>query len=186
VHNRPRPCAHALEQLQCVVTADDEPSRIRAWYALRMSAPAASTLADNVRQLRAARALTQAQVAKSAGVPRATWAHLESGAGNPTLAVLTRVAAALQVSLEELVAPPERMELPPRARMTGTPHQAGTREYLTCEAGTLILAAGGQRWVLTAGEVVVFRGDQPHSYHNETMHTAVGYSAVVLGVATAE
>src|SRR2546425_1099373 len=35
------------------------------------------------------------------GVPRATWANLETGGGNPTLAVLHRVAQALQVPLDE-------------------------------------------------------------------------------------
>jgi quercetin dioxygenase-like cupin family protein len=40
-------------------------------------------------------------------VPRPTWAHLESGAGNPTLAVLVKVAAALQLRVEELIGPPK-------------------------------------------------------------------------------
>ena len=43
-----------------------------------------------------------------AGIPRATWANLESGAANPTLAVLIKVAQALQVRLEELIEPPRR------------------------------------------------------------------------------
>ncbi|MGZ3477009.1 MAG: helix-turn-helix domain-containing protein, partial [Polyangiales bacterium] len=64
-------------------------------------------LAQNLRQLRLARGLTQEQLAKVSGVPRPTWAHLESGAGNPTLAVLMRVAGALQVSIEELISPPK-------------------------------------------------------------------------------
>jgi transcriptional regulator with XRE-family HTH domain len=176
-------------------------------------------LAKNVRALRVARGLTQAQLAKLADVPRATWTHLESGAANPTLSVLMRVAAALQVSLEELVSPPratakrfsrdelpvrrrgavsvrkllpdplpgleiERMELPPGARMTGTPHRAGTREYLTCESGVIALAASGERFLVEAGDVVVFRGDQPHSYHNEARHPAVGYSVVCIAPAS--
>lgn len=66
----------------------------------------ADRLARNIKQLRLARGLTQAQMAKTSGLPRATWTHLESGAGNPTLSVLHRVAMALQLSLEELVAPP--------------------------------------------------------------------------------
>jgi transcriptional regulator with XRE-family HTH domain len=66
----------------------------------------AVNLANNMRQLREARGLTQQQVAKRAGVPRPTWANLESGGANPTLAVLVRVASALSVSLEELVGPP--------------------------------------------------------------------------------
>jgi XRE family transcriptional regulator, regulator of sulfur utilization len=181
-----------------------------------MDAPDLSDrLARNVRTLREARGVTQAQLARLAGIPRATWAHLESGAGNPTLAVLQRAAATLQVSLEELVAPPrasarhypreslpvrqrgpgfvrrllpdplpgmefDRMELPPRARLTGVPHTPGTREYLVCESGQLALVASGERFLLAPGDVVVFRGDQKHSYENTGTRVAVGYSVVVL------
>lgn len=45
-------------------------------------------------------------MAKLSRLPRATWANLESGAANPTLSVLHRVAGALGVSLEELIATP--------------------------------------------------------------------------------
>ena len=132
-------------------------------------------LADNIKAIREARGLSQQQIAKAAGIPRATWTHLESGAANPTLAVLIKVANALQVRLDELLAAPrrparhlraselplrqrgqvtvrkllpeslpgldlERMALPPGARMVGVPHTPGTREYLTCERGTVELA----------------------------------------------
>src|SRR6185369_16823891 len=63
-----------------------------------------SRLARNVRELRLARGFTQEQMAKLAGVPRATWSNLESGSGNPTLTVLHAVCNAFQVSLEEIVA----------------------------------------------------------------------------------
>src|SRR5262249_45618835 len=66
----------------------------------------ATQLGKNVNQLREARGMTQEQIAKLAGVPRATWAHLESGGANPTLAVLHRAAQALQVSIEELISSP--------------------------------------------------------------------------------
>src|SRR5437868_498067 len=66
----------------------------------------ASRLGRNVRILREGRSLTQAQMAKIAGVPRATWANMESGAANPTLAVLDRIATAFQVTIEELIAAP--------------------------------------------------------------------------------
>ena len=169
----------------------------------------------NVKALRVARSLTQAQLSKLAGLPRATWANLESGDCNPTIGVLLKVSAALQVSIEELISPPrasarhyarselvtktrgtvvvrkllpdplpglemDRMELPPRGRMTGVPHRAGTREYLTCETGEIVLVASGERWTLKPGDVVVFRGDQPHSYHNDGGKTAVGYSVVAI------
>ena len=66
----------------------------------------AGRLGANVRSLREARGLTQARIAELAGVPRPTWATLESGAANPTLAVMIKVANALQVRLEELIGPP--------------------------------------------------------------------------------
>ena len=175
----------------------------------------AGWLARNLKGLREARGATQVQLAKLAGIPRATWAHLESGASNPTLTVLHRVASALQVTLEELVARPrasarlyplaslpvrqrgagllrkllpdplpgmefDRMELPARVRITGVPHTPGTREYLACEAGQLALVASGERFLLQVGDVVVFRGDQKHSYENPGERTAVGYSVVLL------
>jgi len=172
-------------------------------------------LAHNVRTLREARGLTQQQMSKSSGLPRATWANLESGGANPTLTVLSKVAEALSVPFEELLMLPtpaathypkgtlpirekpgiivrsllphrvpnmvlERMELEAGARMSGTPHSAGTREYLACERGKLELTASGERFVLDPGDVVVFRGDQRHGYANVGAGLATGYSVVVL------
>ncbi len=176
---------------------------------------AAEHLAANLKQLREARGLTQLQVAGAAETPRATIANLESGASNPTLSVLLRVAAALGVGLDELTAPPrslarkyaaaelptqrrgkvtvrkllpdplpglelERLEFGPGAVMSGVPHTAGTREYLTCESGAIELAAAGERWTLAAGDVVVFRGDQKHGYRNVGRKTAVAYSVITM------
>jgi transcriptional regulator with XRE-family HTH domain len=45
-------------------------------------------------------------MAQLSGMPRPTWASLESGSANPTLSVLSRAAAALQVSIEELIGAP--------------------------------------------------------------------------------
>src|SRR5690606_21298918 len=75
-------------------------------YAVGMPEPLSHHLGHNVRVLRQARGHTQQQMAKLSRLPRATWANIESGAANPTLAVLHRVAVALQVSIEELVATP--------------------------------------------------------------------------------
>ena len=80
-------------------------------------------LAENVREYRRSRQISQAQLAKMAGIPRPTLAHLESGSANPTLSVLMRLASTLQVLIEELVAPPratarhfEAEDLPQRQR----------------------------------------------------------------------
>ena len=172
-------------------------------------------LADNIKAIRETRGLSQQQIAKAAGIPRATWTHLESGAANPTLTVLIKVANALQVRLDELLAAPrlparhlkaddlptrqrgeitirkllpeslpgldlERMVLPAGARMAGVPHTPGTREYLTCERGTVELAVSGERYTLAEGDVVTFRGDQRHGYHNPGTQTAVAYSAIAF------
>src|SRR5437764_3156227 len=66
----------------------------------------AGHLARNLMSLRHARALTQETLAKSAGVPRSTIANLESGEGNPSLAVLVKVAHTLGVPIDELLASP--------------------------------------------------------------------------------
>ena len=180
-----------------------------------MSDDLAARLAHNVRELRQTRGFTQEQMAKLAGLPRATWSSLESGAGNPTLNVLHAVCVAFQVSLEEIVAAPranarlypkgtlpqrargnvsvssllpdkipgmqiERLELPVGSRMIGVPHTKGTREYLTCETGSIELVASGESFPLHEGDVVVVRGDQRHSYVNVGRKIAVGYSVVIL------
>ena len=172
-------------------------------------------LGANLRTLRGGRGLSQQRAAALAGIPRATWATLESGSGNPTLQVLVRVAAALQVRLEELIAPPRptgrhypadtiptrkrgaalvrdllpeklpcaeigRMVLPAGVTLVGVPHTPGTREYLTCESGRIVLATGGESFTLDPGDVVVFQGDQRHSYRNPASTRAVGYSVVLF------
>jgi XRE family transcriptional regulator, regulator of sulfur utilization len=172
-------------------------------------------LADNIKALREARGLSQQQIARLAQIPRATWTHLESGGANPTLAVLVKVASALQVRLDELLAPPrqaaqhlaasqlpvrhrgtvtirkllpeplpgldiERLVLPGRARIAGVPHTPGTREYLTCERGAIELAVAGETYRLAEGDVVTFRGDQRHAYHNPTQATAIAYSVIAF------
>ena len=49
-------------------------------------------LARNIKELRAGRGLSQQQLATASKIPRATWATLESGAANPTLAVACEAA----------------------------------------------------------------------------------------------
>lgn len=67
---------------------------------------AALYLSQNIQALRTTRGLTQNQLAKLADIPRSTLTYLESGQGNPSLQNLVKVAGALQVSIEELLAAP--------------------------------------------------------------------------------
>ena len=173
-----------------------------------------ANLGANVRRLREARGLSQQKLAQLSGIPRPTWASLESGSANPTLAVLSRASSALQISIEELIGAPRtaarlvpaaemrsrsrqgatlrpllpetipgldisRMELEPGGRMIGVPHTPGTREYLTCERGRIELVASGEHWELGPGDVLVFRGDQRHTYRNlDSRRAAVAVSVV--------
>jgi len=139
---------------------------------------------------------------------------------NPAVERLLKVANALQVRLDELLAPPrqtarflragelptrnrgavairkvvpeplpgldlERMELPAGARMAGVPHTPGTREYLTCERGSIELVVAGERYTLAEGDVVTFRGDQRHGYYNPGKQTAIAYSAIAFAPTSA-
>lgn len=173
-----------------------------------------ANLASNIRRLRESHNMSQQQIANFSGIPRPTWASLETGTANPTLAVLTKAASALNVSIEELIGAPRnefefipadkvkerkrqdallrplvpealpgleisRMELAPAGRMIGVPHTTGTREYLTCESGKVELVAGGEHHLLNAGDMLVFRGDQRHSYINpDKRRAAVALSVV--------
>ncbi|MBA3541451.1 MAG: cupin domain-containing protein, partial [Deltaproteobacteria bacterium] len=95
-----------------------------------------------------------------------------------------------QVTIRKLLPEPlpgldlERMVLPPGARMAGVPHTPGTREYLTCERGTVELAVAGERYTLADGDVVSFRGDQRHAYHNPGTTIAIAYSAIAFAPLT--
>lgn len=66
----------------------------------------AKRLAQNLLQLRKLRRLSQAGLANKTGIPRSTLAHLESGSGNPSLRNLEKLADALDVSIDELLARP--------------------------------------------------------------------------------
>jgi transcriptional regulator with XRE-family HTH domain len=68
-----------------------------------------SHLGKNVEQLRKKRGLSQAQLAKIAGVPRSTVTYIESGQGNPSLGNLIKISGAVQVSIEELLSKPRSL-----------------------------------------------------------------------------
>jgi len=63
-------------------------------------------LATNIVALRKRRELSQEKLASLAQIPRSTITHMESGGGNPSLSNLCKLAAALQVSIEELLSRP--------------------------------------------------------------------------------
>jgi len=58
------------------------------------------------------------------------------------------------------------VDFAPDARLGGTPHPPGTREYFTCLEGLVEIIVAGQPHDLNAGDVLAFPGNTPHSYHN--------------------
>jgi transcriptional regulator with XRE-family HTH domain len=174
-------------------------------------------LARNLISLRRARTLTQDEVAAVAAYPRSTIANLESGEANPSLGVLVKVAGALGVPIDELLAAPRAkvrkwtaneigswqrgqgvakrplvpeptpegmlhvMDFAPGARLGGTLHPPGTREYFTC-----LDESGPDRRHRPAARSRnrAFPGNTPHSYHNpDARHPARGVSVVILAKA---
>lgn len=70
------------------------------------SAGVSRYLAFNMQALRKKKGFSQNQLAQFADIPRSTITNLESGAGNPSLTNLCKLAAALNVSVEELLSRP--------------------------------------------------------------------------------
>jgi transcriptional regulator with XRE-family HTH domain len=171
---------------------------------------------DNVGQLRRNRNLSQAQLAKIAGVPRSTIANMETGSGNPSLAILIALSKALRVSIEELLQEPhpdvrhfryewlegaavgggiadvtkmlpdpvpgvdmERMEFLKKGTIGGVPHLPGTKEYFSCIYGQVTVRVAGREFKVEAGDVLVFPGDQKHSYENTGRSRSIGVSVIL-------
>jgi len=169
----------------------------------------AAHLARNLVALRHVRNLTQGALAKAAGVPRSTISNLESSSGNPSLTVLVKVAGALSVPLDELLASPRakvrkwgRAELASQSGGRGVTVRSLIPERVPEELlnvmefapgasmrgsphlpGTreFFTCLAGERFDLAAGDVLAFPGNVPHSYKNpDSSRAAHGVSAVIL------
>jgi transcriptional regulator with XRE-family HTH domain len=100
-------------------------------------------LAANLRRLRIARHLSLSELARATGISKATLSGIESGSSNPTVVTLDSIAAALRVTLGELLA-----ELPPPAVRV---LRAGDADRRPSEGGALRAL---ERFVAGSGEQV--------------------------------
>jgi XRE family aerobic/anaerobic benzoate catabolism transcriptional regulator len=93
-----------------------------------------ASLGDRVRELRARRGMTRKILAKDSGVSERYLAQLETGHGNASLGILRRIARALNLPLEALVAdaPESPAELAPTVELLRrlTPEQLGEARAL--------------------------------------------------------
>ncbi|SCG60199.1 helix-turn-helix domain-containing protein [Micromonospora humi] len=145
-----------------------------------------------IRALRMARGISLSELARLAGVGKATLSGLENGARNPTLETLYAITAQLGVPLTAVLSAPEetptvrgaavgatllevfhdrdatyelyRMRVSPGPAQLSPAHQAGVTEHVTVFSGTL--RAGPVDAPLTAGPGGYLRwtSDVPHSY----------------------
>jgi len=58
---------------------------------------------NSIKKLREAKKMSQAELAKKANISQAAVHYIESGQKSPTLKVLTKIAKALEVELEDLI-----------------------------------------------------------------------------------
>lgn len=148
----------------------------------------AAGVGPRVAALRTERGLSLSELARRAGVGKATLSGLEAGTRNPTLETLQAVTSALGLPLTALVGPGPvrgsaaemellrvfddgpvtyelyRMSLPAGTTQSSAAHHAGVTEHVTVFAG--VLDAGPVHAPLRAGpgEHVEWAADVPHAY----------------------
>ncbi len=115
----------------------------------------AAALARNLRRLRAERGLTLDEFAKRAGISRSMLIQVEQKRVNPTLAILVRLAQALDIGLAELV------ELGSRRRVRVIPREDVAELWSSTGGGSGRLLVGSDQldqiefwdWRLEPGDV---------------------------------
>jgi len=78
-------------------------------------------LAINLRRLRVDRGLTQERLAADSGVDRAYVGGIERQTENPSIDVLDKLAAALEIDVGELLAAPTSNEMPANLKVGRKP-----------------------------------------------------------------
>lgn len=148
-------------------------------------------IGPRLRQLREARGLSLSEVARRAGIGKATLSGLETGVRNPTLETLYAVTAQLGVPLGAALeagpgqrvsgaavtatllrtfAEPDvtfelyRLVVAVGARQSSPAHQAGVTEDLTVFAGVLRTGPADAPLLVEAGGHASWRADVPHVY----------------------
>lgn len=136
----------------------------------------ASAIQSRIAGTRRVRGLTFDQLAALSGVSKGMLVQIEQGRANPSIAILCKVAAALRVSVAELVKMPDETESPVRSI---PPHEA-TKLWTGPKGGSAVLVVGTEgpdmlelwHWELHPGER--FEA-QPHSRGTrELLHVTHG------------
>jgi transcriptional regulator with XRE-family HTH domain len=147
-------------------------------------------LAANLRRLRIARRVSLSELARATGMSKATLSSVESGRSNPTIETLSALAAALRISLGELLEEPPldevrivrhgRQEVLDRSDDDGIevverawgarhvderePGPPGSRAGVYVLEGKLLAGPVERITELSAGDYASFPIDVPHVY----------------------
>jgi len=73
----------------------------------------------------------------------------------------------------------DRVKLDPGQTFRGTPHLAGTREYMTVIKGVIVIRMNGEKFHLLQNDVLAFPGDVHHSYENP-LASESSYMSIVV------
>ncbi|WP_344238964.1 XRE family transcriptional regulator [Kribbella hippodromi] len=125
-------------------------------------------LGPRLRRIREQKDLSLAALSRSTGISTSTLSRLESGQRRPALDLLLRIAAALAVPLDTIIAAP---------RLVAGPHPgAGGRTFLTLTASRSVNEA--TKLTIASGESDVFLRTHPGS---EWLYVLSGRLRLVLG-----
>ena len=177
--------------------APDEPDApdtrgARDAHGNRWTAETAAGTGLRIRRLRTERGLSLSELARRAGIGKATLSGLETGSRNPTAETLYAIAGQLAVPLAALLSAPEaaptvegeavsamllevfrdgavstelyRLTIRPGAVQISPAHAPGVVEYLTVFSGTARVGPVAATQVVAAGEHASWISDGPHSY----------------------
>jgi len=136
-------------------------------------------LADNIRAIRKARGYSLDDMARRSGVSRASLSQVETAKTNPTIAILWKIAAGLEVPFSALLGadktervsvlrrPDQRVLRSADGQVESRPlTPAGTSESVTVLVGQLRLRVAEEVHDLAAGDTASFAADVAHSYEN--------------------
>ncbi|GHJ44690.1 XRE family transcriptional regulator [Catellatospora sp. TT07R-123] len=148
-------------------------------------------IGPRLRRLRESAGVSLSELARRAGIGKATLSGLEHGTRNPTLDTLWSVTAALGVPITALLGQAEtavvrgtaveaallqvfderevtfelyRMTVPPGPAQTSPAHHAGVTEHITVFSGVLRAGPADAPLLAGPGEHLTWQADVPHLY----------------------
>lgn len=133
-------------------------------------------VSQRIKQFRSQKKMSLDELARRSGVSKGMLVEIEGCKANPSIALLCKIAAAMGVSVADVVnvaSGPDMLELwqwimHPGEQFESAGHPADTCELLFVNQGTLTLTVDGRRFIIREGCSAVARTDMPHAYVNDT------------------